>query len=171
MAGKRVAKSLVDWAAFAERVPPGEKDIFRLFKAKSTGFITKIHQYPESLPAVDFGAYKKLLKNPKLVESFEAGYAALTIPYPVDKDNIKGAVLAEEKEAQADMKKQVEGLQTMISEAELMLKKLDTLPQPHEMTHEMFADYFPESAVDPEKPTMYPHSKPYQPENIPNFLK
>ena len=41
MAGKRVAKSLVDWAAFAERVPPAERDIFRLFKAKSTGFVTK----------------------------------------------------------------------------------------------------------------------------------
>ena len=51
------------------------------------------------------------------------------------------------------------------------MNKLDTLPKPYEMTHEMFADYFPESAVNPDKPTMYPHAKPYQPENNPNFLK
>ena len=34
---------------------------------------SRIFQYPENLPAIDFSAYKKLLNNPKLVEPFEAG--------------------------------------------------------------------------------------------------
>lgn len=41
MAGRRVAKSAVNWAKFAESVPKGQLDSFRAFKAKSDSFVSK----------------------------------------------------------------------------------------------------------------------------------
>ena len=41
MAGRRIAKSAVDWAAFVERVPPNQIDAFRAFKAKSDNFVSR----------------------------------------------------------------------------------------------------------------------------------
>ena len=38
---RRVAKSAIDWAAFAERVPPNQIDAFRAFKARSEMFVSK----------------------------------------------------------------------------------------------------------------------------------
>ncbi|CAI9728955.1 mitochondrial ATP synthase subunit d precursor [Octopus vulgaris] len=171
MASRRVAKTIVDWAAFAERVPPAERDIFRAFKAKSTNFLTKVHQYPEALPAIDFAQYKKLLPNPAIVDAFEKNYKALSVPYPTDKDKVLDAVTKEEATVNESIKDQVAEFQRMAADAQLMLDKIDTVPKPEAMTHEMFADYFPESAVNPDKPTLYPHTKPYQPENIKDFLK
>ncbi len=53
----------------------------------------------------------------------------------------------------------------------LQLTKLDTLPPLEEMTHEMYCDYFPDQARNPEKrPTFWPHDKNSQPENDPKSL-
>lgn len=41
MAGRRVAKSAVDWVAFAERVPVSQREAFRAFKAKSEMLVAK----------------------------------------------------------------------------------------------------------------------------------
>lgn len=41
MAAKRIAKSAVDWVAFAERVPVNQRDAFRAFKAHSEAFVAK----------------------------------------------------------------------------------------------------------------------------------
>ncbi len=41
MAARRVAKSVVDWAAFAERVPPNQKEAFRALKAKSDMLVSR----------------------------------------------------------------------------------------------------------------------------------
>ena len=41
MAARRVAKSAVDWAAFAERVPANQKEAFRAFKAKSDFLVSR----------------------------------------------------------------------------------------------------------------------------------
>jgi len=41
MASRRIAKSAVDWAAFAERVPVNQREAFRAFKAHSESFVAK----------------------------------------------------------------------------------------------------------------------------------
>jgi len=48
MAARRLAASVVDWAAFAERVYPNQMESFRAFKAKSDGFIAKYVTYTMS---------------------------------------------------------------------------------------------------------------------------
>jgi len=172
MAGRRLAKSAVDWAAFAERVPPNQKDAFRAFKQKSDMFVSKVHRYPENLPQLDFASYASKLSTPALVQEFEKSYKALTVAYPKDKDNVKGQIDSDEKEAQAHSKKWISEARKMIDESKAMLDKIDSVPGPGVMTHEMYADYFPDQARNPwERPTFWPHTKSYQPENDPHTCK
>jgi len=166
MAARRISKSVVDWAAFFERVPPNQKDTFRAFKAKSDLFVSKVHRFPENLPQIDFSYYSSKLNDPKMAKEFEAAYKALSIAYPKDKANLKAQIEAQEKEAAVSTQKQITEVRKIIEDAKLMLNKIDSVPGPTVMTNEMYADYFPDQARNPwDKPTFWPHTKSYQPEN------
>jgi len=172
MAGRRLAKSAVDWAAFAEKVPPNQKDAFRAFKAKSDFFVSKVHRYPENLPQIDFAQYSSRLGGAAFVSEFEKAYKALQVPYPKDKSNLKGKVDAEEKDSQVATAKRIATARKEIEDSKAMLAKIDSVPGPDVMTHEMYADYFPDVARNPwDRPTFWPHTKAYQPENDPHTCK
>jgi F-type H+-transporting ATPase subunit d len=171
MAAKRVASSAVNWAAFAERVPPNQKDAFRSFKAKSDLFISRVHRYPEDLPQIDFAYYTSRI-SPALVSEFEKSYKGLSVPYPKDKNNVKAQIDAQEKEATVEAKTRIKEANKVIEDSKAMLKKIDSVPGPDVMTHEMYADYFPDHARNPwDRPTFWPHTKAYQPENDPHTCK
>jgi ATP synthase D chain, mitochondrial (ATP5H) len=54
----------------------------------------------------------------------------------------------------------------------LQLDKIKSLPPVEEMTEEMYTDYFPQYALKPaERPTFFPHTKSYQPENDSHAFK
>nr|ABO26657.1 putative mitochondrial ATP synthase [Haliotis discus discus] len=164
MAARRIAKSAVDWTAFAERVPANQRDFFRAFKAKSESIVNRVHQYPESLPKLDFSFYKARLANPAVAEQFEKQYQNVSVPFPKDKNNLLQEVDTQEKKAEADSKAFVGVLQGQIKEARMMLDKLGSIPPPDQMTHEMYAYYFPDKSLDPvSKPTFWPHIPMLQP--------
>nr|AOR07074.1 mitochondrial ATP synthase subunit d precursor [Mesenchytraeus solifugus] len=166
MAAKRVAKSAVEWAAFFERVPPNQRDAYRAFKSKSDIFVSKVHRFPENLPQIDFAAYTTKLNNPAMIAEFEKAYKALAISYPKDKANLRAQVEAQEKEAAIATQKQIAETRKIIGDAQTMLAKIDSVPAPNVMTNEMYADYFPDQARNPwDRPTFWPHTKSYQPEN------
>jgi len=73
MAARRLAASAVDWAAFTERVHPGQIEAFRAFKAMSDAFITKYVICPMSpgslvfvngLPKSEIHEIQSLSRNP-----------------------------------------------------------------------------------------------------------
>nr|AOR07073.1 mitochondrial ATP synthase subunit d precursor [Mesenchytraeus cf. pedatus SL-2017] len=166
MTAKRVAKSAVEWAAFFERVPPNQRDAFRAFKSKSDLFVSKVHRFPENLPQIDFASYAGKLNNPAMLAEFEKSYKALSISYPKDKANVKAQIDADEKATAVATQKHVAELRKIITDAKTMLSKIDSVPAPNVMTNEMYADYFPDQALNPwERPTFWPHTKSYQPEN------
>jgi len=172
MAARRVAKSAVDWAALAERVPPNQKDAFRAFKTKSDLFVSKVHRFPENLPQIDFAYYNSKLSNAPFVAEFEKAYMGLSVAYPKDKNNLRAQVDAQEKEEAAEAKKRIAAAKQAIEDAKAMLAKIDSVPAPDVMTHEMYADYFPDQARNPwDRPTFWPHNKSYQPENDPHNCK
>nr|AOR07072.1 mitochondrial ATP synthase subunit d precursor [Enchytraeus cf. crypticus SL-2017] len=171
MAARRVAKSAVDWAAFADRVPPNQKDIFRAFKAKSDLFVSKVYQHPENLPAIDFAAYATKLGNVPMVAEFEKAYKTLTVAYPSDKNNLKAKIDAEEREAEAESKRRIADSQKAIADAKALLAKIDSVPDRDLMTIEMYAEYFPEHAKEIlDKPKFFPFRKVDQPENNPHVI-
>jgi len=172
MAARRIAKSAIDWAAFAERVPPNQREAFRAFKARSDFFIARVHRFPEKLPEIDFAYYKGRLSSPAVVDEYEKAYKALAVAYPKDKGNVKAQIDEQEKQAQEVTKQQIADARKSIDEAKALLGKIDSVPSPDVMTQEMYADYFPEQALNPwERPTFWPHTKSYQPENDPHTIK
>jgi F-type H+-transporting ATPase subunit d len=172
MASRRIAKSVVDWAAFAERVPPNQKDAFRAFKAKSDMFVSKVYRHPENIQPIDFSHYSSALGSAPFVTEFEKAYKSLSVAYPKDKNNVKGQIDAQEKEAEVQTKQRIVEARKSIEDAKAMLGKIDAVPGPDVMTHEMYADYFPDLARNPwERPTFWPHTKAYQPENDPHTCK
>jgi len=75
MAAKRLAASAVDWAAFVERVPPPQMELFRAFKAKSDGFTAKYVTYNMSLGSFVFvRAVNKYLCNFSTILAFLYGH-------------------------------------------------------------------------------------------------
>jgi len=166
MAARRVGKSMVDWAAFAERVPPNQREAYRAFKAKSDLFVSKVHRYPENLPVIDFAQYMSRLTNKAVAAEFEKAYKAVSVTYPKDKGNLKAQVDADEKQAQVETQKRIVLLRKSIEESKAVLAKVDSIPGPDVMTPGMYFDYFPDTALNPwERPDFFPHVKSYQPEN------
>merc|ERR1712136_127526 len=148
MAARRIAKSAVDWAAF---------------KAKNDQFINKVHQYPAELPKIDFAYYKARLPNPALADQFQKAYESVSVPYPTDKSNMLKDIEADEKAAGELSKAYVAEQQELINDAKLLLSKIDSLPKPEDMTLEMYSYYFPDQAINPAKPTFWPHIPSMQP--------
>jgi F-type H+-transporting ATPase subunit d len=171
MAARRVAKTAVDWAAFAERVPPNQKEAYRAFKSKSDLFISKVHRFPENLPTIDFANYTSRLTNKAIVADFEKQYKSLSIAFPKDKSNLKAQIDADEKQAQVETQKRVAEMKQSIEESKAVLAKIDSIPGPGVMTPDMYFDYFPDIALNPwERPDFYPHTKSYQPKNDPHAI-
>lgn len=171
MAARRVARSAVDWAAFKDRVPPKQQDLYRAFKAKNEHFVSKVHQYPESLPKIDFAYYKAKLPVPALADQFQKAYESMNVPFPEDKSNMLKEIDEQQKQADAASKKYIADRQAAISEAKLLLSKIDSLPKPEEMTLEMYAYYFPDIALDPvNRPSFWPHIPSMQPGHKDNHL-
>ncbi|KAK2152749.1 hypothetical protein LSH36_320g05009 [Paralvinella palmiformis] len=171
MSSKRVAKSAVDWAALAKRVPPNQKEAYRAFKAKSDMFVSRVHKHNESLPKIDFAYYRSRIAAPAMVDQFEKAYQAVTIPYPKDAKNMKVQIDKDEKTAQEQSKAYVANLQKMIDDSKQLLDNINSVPPYEDMTHQMYVDYFPDQARNPvERPTFWPHLKKDQPENNPHTI-
>ncbi|XP_041364022.1 ATP synthase subunit d, mitochondrial-like [Gigantopelta aegis] len=158
MAARRLVKSSVDWIAFAERVPENQKEFFKLFKTKCEGFVNKVHQYPETLPKINFDFYKTHLASPTVAQQFEQSYQNVKVPYPKDPNNLMKEIEKEEQQAEVKTKEIVSTLNDKIKDAQALLSKIDSIPPPEEMTMEMYAYYFPDKMINPNKPTFWPHT-------------
>ena len=162
MAARRVSKTAVDWVAFSERVPPNQKEAFRALKAKSDGFLAKVHSHPEVMPEINFSKYRSRLANPALVDQMEKGLQSLSIPYPTDHKNIKAAVDTQAKAALASRDTAIKELENSIVGTRDLGAMIDKIPPLKDMTHEMYYEYFPHNNPY-ENPTFFPHAKGFQP--------
>ncbi|KAL5019258.1 hypothetical protein ScPMuIL_004980 [Solemya velum] len=172
MAAKRIAKTAVDWAAFAERVPANQKELFRAFKGRNDTLMNRVHQFPENLPKIDFSFYRSRLANTSMVDQFEKSYGSVTVAYPADKEKMLAKIENDENQASKETEQYVKELKANIQEANNMIAKIDSLPKPEDMNMEMHSYYFPQVALDPvNKPTLWPHTPNMQPGNLKTLLK
>jgi len=165
MASRRVATTAVDWAALSARIPKTrtESDAFRAFKTKCDLLVANVHKYPESLPAIDWSLYKSRIAMPGLVDAFEKAYGDVSVPYPADPDNLKAKLDTQEAEAAETVKERVAALQKQIGISQALLNIVKSIPDPDVMTQEMYAEYFPYQARNPEQPSFFPHTHREQP--------
>jgi len=133
MAAKRVTATAVNWAEFATKIPAANKGAFTALKNKQDGFLRTVHQLPETLPAIDFAAYKGKVAQ-AMVDDFEKKYAALDIPYP--KDTAQAELAAEEAKQKAAYEKFVAESKTRAGGMTAELAKWEAMMPIEEMNCE-----------------------------------
>ncbi|XP_031845951.1 ATP synthase subunit d, mitochondrial isoform X2 [Nomia melanderi] len=110
---------------------------------------------PESPPKIDWAYYRKTITTPGLVDKFQKEYEALSIPFPADKYTTD--IDAEEKIALQEVDKFVQTADQEIEKMRKEVARVQSLLPFDLMTIEDYYIMYPENAIDPEKPTVYPH--------------
>ncbi|XP_024877425.1 ATP synthase subunit d, mitochondrial-like [Temnothorax curvispinosus] len=159
----RRAIKAITWSALAEKIPETEKAAFTAFKAKSDQHLRRMNANPEAPPKLDWAYYKKSIPIPGLVDKFQKEYESFKVPYPVDK--YTSEVEAQEKEIHVKIEDFIKESNQRIATATKEIDRIKSLLPFSEMTMEDFRDSYPEHAINPDKPTVWPHIPEVQPEN------
>ncbi|NWS40413.1 ATP5H synthase, partial [Probosciger aterrimus] len=155
MAGRRAAIKAIDWAAFAERVPPNQKAMFNALKTRSDALSARLAALPEKPPAIDWAYYKTAVAKAGMVDEFQKKFSALKIPEPVDTQTSK--INAQEQEAAKSTAEYVQASKARIAQYEQELQKLRSMIPFEQMTLEDLHEAFPETRLDKEKYPYWPH--------------
>ncbi|KAJ8037129.1 ATP synthase subunit d, mitochondrial [Holothuria leucospilota] len=155
MAARRVGRKVIDWAAFAERVPANQKSQFNALKSKADALKTKINTVPEKPLAINWDMYKQSVPVAGLVDKFQKEYDALKVPYPKDTATVK--VNAQEKEMDQDVAKFVAESNKRIKEYEAKIEALNNMVPFEDMTVEEYEDMYPELKERKKKYPYWPH--------------
>ncbi|XP_009083213.1 PREDICTED: ATP synthase subunit d, mitochondrial isoform X2 [Acanthisitta chloris] len=131
MAGRRAAIKAIDWAAFAERVPPNQRAMFNALKTRSDALSARLATLPEKPPAIDWAYYKATVAKAGMVDEFQKK-AKSTAEY-------------------------VQASKARIVQYEQQLQKLKNMIPFEQMTFEDLHDAFPETKLDKEKYPYWPH--------------
>ncbi|NWU04464.1 ATP5H synthase, partial [Urocynchramus pylzowi] len=155
MAGRRAALKAVDWAAFAERVPPNQRAMFNALKTRNDALTARLAALPEKPPAIDWAFYKANVAKAGMVDEFQKKFSALKVPEPVDTQTAK--IDAQEKEAAKSTAEYIQASKARITQYEQELQKLKSMIPFEQMTFEDFSEAFPESKLNKEKYPYWPH--------------
>ncbi|XP_072761252.1 ATP synthase subunit d, mitochondrial [Anoplolepis gracilipes] len=159
----RRAIKAVNWAALAERIPETEKTAFAAFKAKSDQHLQRMTANPEAPPKIDWAYYKKNIAVAGLAEKFQKEYESLSVPYPADK--YTSQIETQEKELLTHIQQFTNESNERIVNSNKEIERVKSLLPFSEMTMEDFQESYPDMAINPDKPTVWPHIPEYQPEN------
>eukprot|EP00057_Strongylocentrotus_purpuratus_P034628 XP_795989.3 PREDICTED: ATP synthase subunit d, mitochondrial [Strongylocentrotus purpuratus] len=155
MAGRRVGKSVVDWAAFVERVPPNQKSQFNSLKGKFDALNVRMSQM-QSKPPPQRAAYKKTVPcMAGLVDKFEKEFSALKVPYPADTQS--DHINKQEKEMDVMAADFVKASNERIAKYTQEFNKLESMIPFEELTIEEFDEMFTEGKKMKEKYPWWPH--------------
>ncbi|KAM6317258.1 ATP5H synthase, partial [Podargus strigoides] len=155
MAGRRAAIKAIDWAAFAERVPPNQKAMFNALKTRNDALSARLAALPEKPPTIDWSHYKAVIAKAGMVDEFQKKFSALKIPEPVDTQTAK--IDAQEQEATKSGAEYVQASKARVAQYEQQLQKLRSMIPFEQMTLEDFHEAFPETRLDKEKYPYWPH--------------
>jgi len=155
MAARRVGQRAIDWAAFAERVPPNQKSQFNSLKSKADALKSRLVSIPEKPAAIDWAHYKKTVPVAGLVDKFQKQFDGLNVPYPKDSATAKIEKQAKEMDTMAaDFKK---GSDQRIAQYEKEVHKFSNMIPFEEMTVEEQEELFPQEAEQKKKYPWWPH--------------
>ncbi|XP_033737680.1 ATP synthase subunit d, mitochondrial-like [Pecten maximus] len=160
MASKRLAKSVVNWKAFGERVSDANLPYFKKFKLLSDTYSGKVSQLPETLPKIDFAHYKSLGAPAAVVDSLEKAYGSAKVAYPADTNDsvnkIEKKFQEAKKEREAYVSEENNNIKQLTDVVEVCKK---AFPPKDEWTLQLYTAYFPDCIPNPQvRPTIFPHT-------------
>ncbi|XP_034936099.1 ATP synthase subunit d, mitochondrial-like [Chelonus insularis] len=149
----------INWSGIAERLAENDKPIFAAFRSKSDGFLRRMNDFPETVPAIDWEYYRKNVTLPGLVDNFQKQYESLKIPYPEDK--YTSHVEEQEKIAMKAVQDYLAESDKQIAKCQVAIDKINNLLPFDQMTMEDAVEMF--DIFNPDKPTIWPHDPELQP--------
>ncbi|XP_026760845.2 ATP synthase subunit d, mitochondrial-like [Galleria mellonella] len=153
---KRFTKPSINWVEFEKRVPPGQKGKFLAFKTKSDSYLRRVEANPPEPPKINWEEYQKLVPVKGLVDKFKSQYESFKVAVPAD--TFSQAIDDQWKSLEPQIKAFCAEQQKQIDEANKELIRIKALPKFEEMTLEMYAEIYPDQALDPvNRPTFWPH--------------
>nr|XP_046271187.1 ATP synthase subunit d, mitochondrial [Scatophagus argus] len=155
MAARRAALKAIDWVAFAQRVPPNQRNMFNNLKARSEAVSAKLSFLPEKPVAIDWSYYRSAVAKAGMVDEFEKKFCALKVPEPVDTQT--ALINTQEAEADASAAAYIEESKARIVHYEKELDKLTNMIPFKQMTTEDLNEAFPETKLDKQKYPYWPH--------------
>ncbi|KAL4659225.1 ATP synthase subunit d, mitochondrial [Arapaima gigas] len=155
MAGRRATLKAIDWMAFAERVPPNQRNMFNNLKTRSDAIAAKLATLPEKPASIDWNYYRSVVAKAGMVDEFEKKFNALKVPYPVDTQT--ASIDLQEQEANKSAIAYVDGSKARIRQYEMELQKFKDMIPYDQMTIEDLNEMFPETKLDKEKHPYWPH--------------
>ncbi|XP_026870607.2 ATP synthase subunit d, mitochondrial-like [Electrophorus electricus] len=155
MAGRRAALKTIDWLAFAERVPPHQRNMFNSLKTRSDAISAKLASLPEKPASIDWAYYRSVVAKPGMVDEFEKRFNALKVPEPVDTQT--SAITTQEVETNKDAMSYIEASSARIAGYEKELEKFKNMVPFDQMTIEDLNAAFPETKLDKVKYPYWPH--------------
>ncbi|KPP57503.1 ATP synthase subunit d, mitochondrial-like [Scleropages formosus] len=155
MAGRRAALKAIDWMAFAERVPPNQRNMFNNLKTRSDAIAAKLASLPEKPPSIDWSYYRSAVAKAGMVDEFEKKFNALKVPQPVDTQT--ASIDLQEQEANKSAAAHVEASKARITQYEKELEKFKNMIPYDQMTIDDMNELFPETKLDKEKYPYWPH--------------
>eukprot|EP00091_Calanus_sinicus_P023253 TRINITY_DN774_c0_g1_i5.p1 TRINITY_DN774_c0_g1~~TRINITY_DN774_c0_g1_i5.p1 ORF type:complete len:179 (-),score=72.77 TRINITY_DN774_c0_g1_i5:137-673(-) len=158
----RISASAVDFAAVAAKIPAQQKNAFAALKGKVEGHMRVVNSLPAALPAIDFAAYSKV-SVPGMVDTFQAKYAALNIPYPSDQGSL-AAIDAQAVEQKAAAAAFCAASAARIAGLKEELAKWEAMQPVEEMNREEALDAgligtTISGIVHPDVPSFWPHTE------------
>ncbi|XP_059053119.1 ATP synthase subunit d, mitochondrial-like [Achroia grisella] len=153
---KRFTKPSINWTELEKRVSPDQKGKFLAFKAKSVSYLRRVEENPSEPPKINWAEYQKLVPVKGLVDKLKSQYDAFKVPVP--EDTLSNSVDEQWKSLEPEIKDFCAELQKQIEGANKELARIKALPKFEDMTMEMYAEIFPDQALDPiNRPTFWPH--------------
>lgn len=158
---KRVAITTVDWALAGSKIHESQKMAFNALRGKVDKHLRIVNHLPESLPAIDFDAYKTRVAVPGMVDTFAKSYSGLQVPYPTDQGRI-AEIDAQATESKASFNKFVSESNTRIAEFGVELAKWESMKPVEDMNMEEGLDAELPFIIDPAKKTAWPHTETWE---------
>uniref|UniRef100_A0A2K5PWI3 ATP synthase peripheral stalk subunit d, mitochondrial n=1 Tax=Cebus imitator TaxID=2715852 RepID=A0A2K5PWI3_CEBIM len=147
MAGQKLALKTIDWIAFWEIIPQNQKAIANSLKSWNDILTSRLAALSENLPSIDWAYYKANVAKAGLVDDFEK-FNALKVPLP--EDPYTALVDTEEIE---NVKSHAKWCLSQRNRWR-SIKKLIPFEQ---MTTEYLNEAFPETKLDKQKYSYWPH--------------
>ncbi|KAG7209876.1 hypothetical protein KM043_011478 [Ampulex compressa] len=122
--------------------------------------LKRMSVHAETAPKIDWAYYKQHIATPGLAEKFQKEYEALKIPYPADTHTAK--VEERQKATSVMAESAIQNLHEKKHKIEKDIEAIKSELSPNEMTLEQFVIACPNNPLNPETPSIWPHTPEVQ---------
>ncbi|TPX67200.1 hypothetical protein SpCBS45565_g03977 [Spizellomyces sp. 'palustris'] len=139
----RSATARIDWGALGTKLKPETVAAISAFRRRHTELTKTVTELREQSATIDFEAYRKVLKNKKVVNDAEKSFNAFT-PATYDLGEQLRIIESEQAKAVAAAQQTSKKVNAEVSELQVLLTNIETARPVDQLTVDDVAKAYPE---------------------------